>query len=264
MFRAWGERLGEVCSSLGAWIVTIGAAALDGVMPRQCFSCAQPLWRENGLCASCWSKLTLIDAPLCDQRGLPFAYDPGEGVYSAAALARPATFARARAAAAFDDVSRGLVHALKYHDRHEVVRFMARLMVRAGRELLREVDIVASVPLHRTRLWQRRYNQSALLAREIACHYDRRCENELLHRVRATRAQVGLDHRRRRQNVHGAFRIDKDKRAVVRGRRILLVDDVLTTGATADSCARSCLESGAAAVDVLVFALVLDPTRLHV
>ncbi|WP_246479860.1 ComF family protein [Kaustia mangrovi] len=251
-------------SQVAARAAALNGRMLDAVMPRHCPLCAQPVWQADGLCAACWGELRHIDTPVCDRLGLPFAYDPGEGIYSAAALARPPVFARARAAVAFDDVSRRLVHALKYHDRHEVARLMARLMARAGRELVAEADVIAPVPLHRMRLWQRRYNQSALLAREIARGTGLTFRPGLLRRVKATRAQVGLDHRKRRQNVRSAFAVPDEMVPAVAGARVLVVDDVLTTGATADSCATACLKAGAAAVDIVAFALVLDPVRLHI
>lgn len=264
MMRAMGVAFRNAVSAIAARAGAAQARALDVVMPRHCLLCPQPVWRSDGLCGACWSALRLVDAPVCDRLGLPFAYDPGEGIQSAAALARPPVFARARGATVFDDTSRALVHALKYHDRHEVKRLMGRLMTHAGRTLLAEADMVAPVPLHRLRLWQRRYNQSALLADEVARQAGLAQVPGLIQRVKATRAQVGLDSRKRRGNVRAAFTVPERMVPLLAGRRVLLVDDVLTSGATADSCAKACLKAGAEAVDVLVFALVLDPVRLHI
>jgi ComF family protein len=195
--------------------------------------------------------------------GTPFAYDEGEGALSAAALARPPPWNRARAAVAFDEVSRPLIHALKYHDNHEAGLLMARMMARAGRRLLAETDVVLPVPLHRLRLWTRRFNQSAFLAERLASLARKPWRGDILARLRATRPQVGLDDGERRRNVRGAFRVEATAIARLAGKKILLVDDVMTTGATAGACAEALKHAGAARVDVLAFAIVLGPARLH-
>jgi ComF family protein len=196
--------------------------------------------------------------------GTPFPYDQGEGILSAAALANPPPWDRARAAVAFDEASRRLVHALKYHDTQEAGLLMSRMMARAGRILLAETDLLVPVPLHRFRLWQRRFNQSGYLALRLAKLSGKAWSGDSLLRVKATRSQVGLDADERRRNMKGAFQVTPDRHAHIAGRRILLVDDVLTTGATAGACARVLKAAGATQVDVLTFALVLTPARLHI
>lgn len=141
---------------------------------------------------------------------------------------------------------------------------MSRMMARAGRELLADADLVIPVPLHRFRLWQRRFNQSSYLAQRLAGDQGKAWRSDLLIRIKATRPQVGLDSAARRKNLKGAFRVGAELQALVAGRKILLVDDVLTTGATAGACALALKQAGAAQVDVLVFALVLEPVRLHI
>jgi ComF family protein len=237
---------------------------VDVLIPPHCLACHAPTLEPAAMCPNCWRKLRLIEAPCCDVLGTPFAYDQGEGAVSPAALAEPPPWNRARAAVAYGDAAGTLVHALKYRDRHEAALIMARLMTRAGASLLADADAVVPVPLHRLRLWTRRYNQSSLLAQRIAGLSGRPYRPEFLVRSRATPRQVGLDHDKRRRNVRGAFRVPDEVRGTVTGSRLLLVDDVLTTGATAGACAKALKRAGAARVDVLVFALVLEPKALHI
>jgi ComF family protein len=208
--------------------------------------------------------LRQIDDPVCEVLGTPFAYDQGRGAVSAAALANLPPWDRARAAVAFDTASRALVHGLKYHDIQEAGLLMSRMMARAGRVLLAEAEILVPVPLHRLRLWHRRFNQSGYLAQHLAVSLGKPWQSDLLTRVKATRPQVGLDSAMRRKNLKGAFRVAPEHRAVIAGRKILLIDDVLTTRATSGACAQALKQAGAARVGVLVFALVFEPARLHI
>jgi ComF family protein len=216
------------------------------------------------LCARCWLELKPISVPLCDVSGQPFPYDPGDGVVSPAALADPPPWDRARAAVEFNATSRRLVHHLKYHDRHEAGRLMARMMRAAGRDLLDEETVVCPVPLYRWRLWWRRFNQSAILARHIAEAAGCRLAVDLVVRTRATVAQVGLSAEARRDNVRRAFAVNPKRLAEVGGRHVVVIDDVITTGATAGAVAKTLKKAGALKVDVLAFALVVAPSRLHI
>jgi ComF family protein len=240
-------------SAAGRWI---GNGLADLLVPLTCHGCSTRVAAPGGLCPACWAGLELVGNPVCDVYGTPMAHDAGPGAVSARAVEHPPRWNRARGAAVFNEASQRLVHALKYRDWHEVAPAMARMMVHAGRELLEEADIVAPVPLHHWRLWTRRYNQSALLAAEVAKLSGRRLVPDLAVRVRRTRAQVGLGESERNRNVKGAFSVSRHRAAEVMGRKVLLVDDVMTSGATASECARALLEAGAAEVDVLVFALV--------
>src|SRR5258705_10231340 len=234
--------------------------ALDVALPTLCPACREPVG-GNGLCAPCWSKLTLIAPPYCERLGIPFAYDPGPGVLSMQAIVDPPAYHRARAAVRYDDIARALVHALKYGDRIDLAPTMGRWMARAGRELLKDADAIIPVPLHWRRLWARRFNQSALLAQALSRETGVAVADTALKRVKATAQQVGLTQSERAQNVQGAFRVPPDRKALVAGRRVVLVDDVLTSGATSDACARALLRAKAAQVDVLVFARVVDTHR---
>ena len=198
-----------------------------------------------------------MERPWCEVLGTPFAHEFGENIVSADAIARPPPFARARAAVAYTGVARRMVMALKFNDRTELAPAMARWMMRVGAELLADADAVVPVPLHRARFFQRRFNQSAELARALCKLSGKPFLPEAVERIRATRQQVGLAAREREENVRGAFHVPPRMRIKVRGRRILVVDDVYTTGMTVAALARTLRRAGAAQVDVLTFARVL-------
>jgi len=238
-------------------------AALDLALPRLCAVGREPV-DGQGLCPACWSKLSFITRPYCGRLGIPFVYDPGPGILSMEAIADPPAYHRARAAVRFDEISRALVHALKYGDPLDLAPMMGRWISQAGRELLAEADALVPVPLHWRRLWTRRFNQSAMLAAAVSAASGVPVTTEALKRVKATGQQVGLSRTERAANVQGAFRVPPAGKPVVAGRRLVLVDDVLTSGATVDGCARALLRAGAANVDVLIFARVADPVRTSI
>jgi ComF family protein len=234
--------------------------ALDIALPTLCVSCREPVDGE-GVCAECWARLSFIAPPFCPRLGIPFVYDPGPDMLSMEAIASPPAYTRARAAVRYDDVARTLVHALKYQDRTDLAPAMGRWMARAGRELLDDADVLIPVPLHWRRAWRRRFNQSGALARVIERQSGVRLAAEALRRIRPTEQQIGLSRTQRASNVQGAFKVASDRQAMIAGRRVVLIDDVLTSGATVDACARALLRAKAAAVDVLVFARVVDGHR---
>ena len=235
----------------------VGDSIADLALPPQCLACDRHVARLGGLCPVCWGEFRLIEKPYCARLGTPFAYDLGPGALSAEAIADPPPFDRCRAVAHFDEVARKLVHGLKYRDHIELARWMGGWMARAGADVVADADIVTPVPLHRFRLWMRRFNQSAALAHAIAAETGKRFAPAVLKRVRATTQQVGLSATERDKNVRGAFRVMPEERPKIAGRCILLVDDVYTTGATVRAATRALLRGGAGAVDVLVFARVV-------
>ena len=243
----------------GAW-THAAKLALDIALPTLCVACREPVDGE-GVCASCWAKLSFIAPPYCPRLGIPFVYDPGPELLSMEAIANPPAYQRARAAVRYDEVARTLVHALKYQDRTDLAPAMGRWMARAGREMLEAADLLVPVPLHWRRAWHRRYNQSDALARAVERQSGVKLRGELLRRVRATEQQVGLSRSQRASNVQGAFEVSADQRSEIQGRRVVLIDDVLTSGATVDACARALLRAKAAQVDVLVFARVVDTPK---
>lgn len=251
----------------GKWRQSVHGAArhcANLIFPPMCPVCKEPVGANGGMCTGCWVSLSFIERPLCDRLGTPFAYDPGPGIVSSAALAKPPVWAHARGAVSFNEPARVLVHALKYRDQHNTAKLMANLMARAGAELLPEADLLVPVPLYRLRLWQRRFNQAALLARHLQTLAGVPCQPHLLRRTRPTQAQVGLDFANRRKNVRNAFSVPDEALLEVAGQTCVLVDDVMTTGATAEACTRALLKAGAARVDVIVFALVLNPAGRHI
>jgi ComF family protein len=233
---------------------------LNVALPPLCPAC-RALVHDTGLCADCWGKLAFIAPPYCPRLGIPFVYDPGPGILSMQAIADPPAYQRARAAVRYDDVARKLVHAFKYGDRLDLAPTLGRWMARAGHELLGEGDALVPVPLHWRRLWARRFNQSALLAKAISQETGNAVAEGLLKRVKATAQQVGLSQAERAENVQGAFRVPTERKSEIAGRRLVLIDDVLTSGATSDVCARTLLRAGAGQVDVVVFARVVDAVR---
>lgn len=258
---AMNERISARLTQMAAALRMPFRLVLDIGLPPLCPSCRDPLGDGAGLCPDCWSKLSPIERPFCEKLGIPFTYDPGPGIYSMQAIADPPAYTRARAAVRYDDVARTMVHALKYGDRLDLAPVMARWMARAGADLLQDADIVVPVPLHWRRLWARRFNQSATLAGLIAKPRRLAVSHTALKRVRATPQQVGLSKTERATNVQGAFQVDAAGKAEIARRHVVLVDDVLTSGATVDTCARALLRAGARQVDVLVFARVVDSIR---
>ena len=238
------------------------SSALDVILPPEIFDGAQGHPQTPGLSAGAWSRIAFLDDPVCDGCGLPFAYDIG--ARCPACEARPRAFARARAACLYDEHSRELILKLKHADRPEIGVLFARWLSRAAAPLLRDADALAPVPLHRSRLFARRYNQAAEIARPLGRLAGVRYLPDALARRRATATQGGKSGRGRRVNVKGAFEVPPARRRQVEGRRILLVDDVLTTGATAEACARALLQAGAAAVDLAVVARVREAADLPI
>ncbi|MGA8075829.1 MAG: ComF family protein [Xanthobacteraceae bacterium] len=237
--------------------------ALDLALPRLCPGCREPV-EGRGLCPACWSKLSFITRPYCERLGIPFVYDPGPGILSMEAIAEPPAYQRARAAVRFDEIARALVHALKYNDRLDLAPTMAGWMNGAGRELLADADALVPVPLHWRRLWARRFNQSAMLAAAVSAESGVPVVAGALKRIKPTLQQVGLSRSERAANIQGAFRVPPESRGTIAGRRLVLIDDVLTSGATVNGCARALLRAGAANVDVLIFARVAEPTRTSI
>ena len=237
-----------------------GRFVLDLVYPPLCIVCREPVAEAGGLCPACWQDLHFLDGPVCAACGLPFEIDPGEAALCAACLLQKPAFDKARAILRYDEAGKKPVLALKHADRLDLAPAFGRWLERAGRELLASSDLIVPVPLHRTRLWLRRYNQSAELARALARLTGLPCEPLLLRRLRATPSQGEMPSAKaRRRNVRGAFAVAKERRPVLHGKRVLLIDDVLTTGATADACARTLKRAGAAAVAVLALARVVRP-----
>ena len=243
---------------------TLAAAtrrALDLVLPPQALDGGERP-QTVGLSAQAWSRIAFIEGPVCDGCGLPFEYDQGSGVRCPACAARPRAFARARHACLYDDHSRDLILKLKHADRPELATLFSLWLSRAAAELLEAAEVVAPVPLHPLRLFARRYNQAAEIARPLARRAGLDYLPDALARTRDTKSQGGKSGRGRRMNVRGAFVVADSAR--VAGKRVLLVDDVFTTGATAEACAKALLAAGAAGVDVACVARVREAGELPI
>ena len=234
-----------------------GRFALDLLLPPRCLSCGDLVAEPSSICAACWAGLSFISRPLCACCGHPFEYPVGDEALCAGCEAEAPRFDRARAALRYDDASKPLLLRFKHADRLELAPTLTRLLAQSGAELLSAVDIVAPVPLHRWRLLRRRYNQSALLAQRLAAESDAHFTPDLLTRRRNTPPQGQLGRAGRLRNVAGAFTLPSSNRDVVMGRRVLLVDDVMTSGATANICAEVLKRGGAAEVDILTVARVV-------
>lgn len=233
-------------------------STVDLLLPPRCLSCGALVDRQGALCVPCWSGMTFVSDPQCVRCGLPFDHDPGPGwgrdMHCGACLREPPPYDRARAVLRYDDASRRLVLGFKHADRTEAAATFAAWMVRAAAQLVADSAVIAPVPLHWRRLFGRRYNQSALLSQALAAQSGRPGLPDLLVRRRATPSQGRLSAEQRRRNVAGAFAVRAGHAEMLRGRRLLLVDDVMTTGATVGACARVALAAGAEAVDVVVLA----------
>jgi ComF family protein len=248
IFAGWKQALGG-----GALV----RGALDLILPRETLD-GETATGAHGLAADTWAKIRFLDGPVCDGCGAPFDYDPGPGARCAACTARPRVFDAARAACLYDEVSRDPILKLKHADRTDLAPMFARWISRAAAELLSEAEAIVPVPLHPLRLLKRRYNQAAEIARPLSRLAEVPYLPDALVRRRATETQGGKSGAHRRRNVAGAFVVPARRREAVEGRRILLIDDVLTTGATAEGCARALKRAGAARVDLAVLARVKE------
>ncbi len=229
----------------------------DLIYPPVCLSCDKPVGEPDTLCASCWTRLRPITAPFCPRLGLPFAVDMGPDALSAEAIADPPPFDRARSAFVYDDHIGALISRLKYGDRPELSRFLSRAMFSAGRELLAGDAVLVPVPLHRRRQFRRRYNQSTELCRGLSALSGLEVAPLLVRRVKPTRQQVGLSAEQRARNVQGVFAVHPGEAGRWAGRKLVLVDDVITTGATIKSLTRALKRAGFAQIDVLSAARVV-------
>jgi ComF family protein len=235
----------------------LGALLLGTLYPPTCLSCDAPVATADTLCANCFRQLRPITAPMCPVLGIPFEVSLGPDARSAEAIADPPPFDRARVAVVYNEVARSLIGKLKYGDRPELARFCARLMAQAGHELWGLDAVLLPVPMHRTRQFARRYNQATELARTLGKFTGLPVDPVLVGRRKNTKPQVGLSGDARRRNLSGAFQPSQDITSRLRGRRVIIVDDVVTTGSTVKAVTRALHSGGVQHVDVISFARVV-------
>jgi ComF family protein len=240
----------------------LGLRLLDFIFPPLCAACRTPVSAAHNLCGACWGRIAFLSEPLCESCGFPFEFDAGPGTLCAGCRQRLPAFDKARALMRYDDASRNPILALKRADRLDLVPAFARWIERPGRELLDAADLIVPVPLHRERLWNRRFNQSALIASALGRIADKPVDCLVLRRVRKTPSQGEMPSASaRRRNMQGAFRADGVGANRIAGKTVLLIDDVFTTGATVEACARALKRAGAVRVLVLALARVVRPMQ---
>jgi ComF family protein len=250
---------------MGSRIITrlrdVAVSVLDVLLPPHCAACDAPVEVQGTFCPACFASLQFITEPLCRTCGLPFASmaQGGPRGMCPTCEAAPPPWGQARAALLYEAAARGLILKLKHADRQENAAVLARQMARVGQELLRHADILVPVPLHRWRMFRRGFNQAALLARELAIRGGPVPLLDGLRRNRRTRSLGALSAAARAQELRGAIEVRASRAATIQGRRVVLVDDVMTSGATARVCTHALLDAGAANVDVLVASRVADP-----
>ncbi|NOX95670.1 MAG: ComF family protein [Alphaproteobacteria bacterium] len=230
---------------------------LDALMPPHCPVSGELVAGPSLLSGAGWIALHFIEEPFCGRCGIPFAADYGDDVECPSCIASPPAFDRVRAAVVYDDASHKLIVGFKHSDRTELAPVFAQWLARAGASLLTVQSIITPTPLHPSRLLSRRYNQSAILAQALSKRTGASVALDLLERVRATPPQKNLSADARQRNVAGAFAVSESASAQIKGRHIVLIDDVLTTGATLSACARALKKAGAARVDGLIVAKVV-------
>ena len=232
-------------------------AAIDGIYPPSCTGCGRQTAEPGALCGVCWNSIKFISKPYCAIYGTPFSTELGEGMISARAIADPPLYARSRAAVAYQGLAMRSVHGLKFQDRQDNAGWMAQWMARAAPDLIEDADVIVPVPLHWRRMVTRRFNQSALLAQKLALGSKVEFAPLALKRIKSTITQRGLTAKERDANVKRAFIVPESQTIRVQGRRVLLIDDVITTGSTVTAATKALLKAGARGVDVLAFSMVL-------
>lgn len=227
---------------------------LNLLFPPQCLNCECRVPTHGTLCLSCWENIRFISEPMCACCGLPFEYAVDKNTLCGECLNEHPPYSRARAAFVYDEHSRSLILKLKYQDDTYLAKTYGPWLSKAGAELLAASDVIIPVPLHYWRFVARRYNQSALLANMLAKFATKPVLLDGLRRTRATEQQTGLTKSQREDNVRGAFSIHPKHATNIKGKSVLLIDDVITTGATLRHCTKALLKAGASQVNVLTLA----------
>lgn len=261
-FNISGHRVGILPSQIGRIVGDVMKIGLRTVLPPRCGGCGTITDTVHAVCADCWAGLRFISKPLCACCGYPFELvsdDLGDGILCGECLRKHPAFDAARAALVYDDFSRDYLLRFKHADRTDLTPLLARWLLQAGRDFWTDADLIIPVPLHRTRLLKRRYNQSGLLAAALSRQTGIAWHGTVLRRLRKTRSLGGLGPSSRKREVGGAFAINERYAGKIGldGARVILIDDVLTTGATANACTRILKQAGAMHVSVITVARVV-------
>ncbi len=241
-------------------LTALAQQAIDLILPPRCPMTGALVDAQGLIAPGFWSQLRFIEAPFCHRCGMPFDFAPESSnvvFLCGACLDYPSVFDKARSATVYDDVSRRMVLKFKYGDELHLRKTFALWLKKAGTELLTETDVIAPVPLHRFKLWMRRFNQAAILASSLGEEAGLPCIPDLLQRTRATKPHKGMTVPERKNNVRGAFDINPSHAARIKDKNVLIIDDVHTTGSTLNECARTLLDAGAAKVFALSLARVV-------
>ena len=237
---------------------------LDFLLPLRCAICDCELANAPALCGYCWTQLDFITGTICYRTGIPLPFKIGEQTLSLNAIKNPPIYERARSALHYSGATRQLIHKFKFHHRLELVKLMIPWLITTGQEYFREADFIIAVPLYKSRLLQRRFNQSAELARGLSKKTNIPIKIEWLRRTRKTLPQTGLSRHARQKNLRTAFSIHKKHYHALKNKHIILIDDVMTTGATAEACTKTLLRAGVAKVDILTVARVITPASIKI
>lgn len=252
----------NLITSIKSPVINALRQSTNFVLPPLCLACHVRTDHYNVLCASCWSKINFITMPYCQRLGIPLPFGTEGPMISAEAAIHPPLYDQSRSVAYFDGPMRDMIHTFKYADNHAALALFGKWLAQAGQDILQDADMLLPVPLYRWRLWSRRFNQAALLAQAVAKETGIKVNMQALIRQKETTSQVGLTLKQRKKNVSGAFTIKNRYRNLFYDRNIVLVDDVLTSGATVEACTKVLKAAHAKHISVLTLARVINPTSL--
>ncbi|MBM3467949.1 MAG: ComF family protein [Alphaproteobacteria bacterium] len=238
-----------------SWLQTL----LNVILPPRCMGCGEILSEHYTLCSVCWKNCTFLTPPCCVKCGWPFPYTAEKNTLCPSCYRLPPLFVHCRSALAYQEGTRRLILKFKQGDGTYLTPGLGNLMLKAGEDILKQTDMLIPVPLHWSRLFRRQYNQATLLAKYISLQTSIPTLTTLLKRCRSTRKQGHQSRKERYANVRGAFVVLPSKSGLVRNKRITLIDDVFTTGATLTECTRTLLKAGAKEIRILTLARVITP-----
>jgi len=229
---------------------------VDIVLPPRCIGSGEIVDIQGAISPKFWEELQFIDKPFCDKCSIPFSFDSGEGAICARCMDDMPYYDRSRSAVVYNDASRKVILNFKFNDKTHYALTFVPWMLRAGADILEDADYIIPVPLHQKKLRFRKFNQSAILAEEIAIRSNKKYLFDGLLRIRETTPQKGLNKKDRLKNISGAFAINQKYTEAIQGKNIIIVDDIFTTGATLNECAKVLKDAGANEVNVLAIARV--------